>query len=183
MPAGDLAAGTRYAWYTEATDGFTRASDVWTFTTGARVRQADPIVLGDVDSGVADRLVPDADRCLSGLLDADGDWATNAAFVRHVETVTAALVAGGVLDARRRWAARRRAADLCVWPGAPIAAGRTAARVPPWDRGPAAAQDSLRWRADPRRGRPDPVPRADPRADAGDPGRDRSSGDQVPDGR
>jgi PKD repeat protein len=67
------------------------------------------IVFGSIDSGVEDRDAGDG-RCVGDLLEDGRDWPNHGAFVAHVRTETAALVADGVLSSAERTTLVRTAA-------------------------------------------------------------------------
>ncbi|MEK8106106.1 hypothetical protein NKG94_14770 [Micromonospora sp. M12] len=67
------------------------------------------VVIDGDDTGVPN--VDTGDGCtINDLIDENADHSGHAAFVRHVEAVTAALVTGGTLDRRQQGAIVRAAA-------------------------------------------------------------------------
>ncbi|MEV7331865.1 copper-binding protein [Micromonospora sp. NPDC093244] len=92
---------------TEQSTSFTVVAD-GTDACPASDTRATVVVDGD-DTGVAN--VDTGDGCtINDLIDEHADYPDHAAFVRHVETVTAALVTGGTLTKRQQGAIVRAAA-------------------------------------------------------------------------
>ncbi|MFF5056493.1 OmpL47-type beta-barrel domain-containing protein [Micromonospora sp. NPDC000663] len=92
---------------TEQSTSFTVVAD-GTDACPASDTRATVVVDGD-DTGVAN--VDTGDGCtINDLIDEQADYPDHAAFVRHVETVTAALVTGGTLTKRQQGAIVRAAA-------------------------------------------------------------------------
>ena len=86
--------------FTVVTDGSDRCPDSDTRAT---------VIIDGGDTGVAN--VDTGDGCtINDLIDEHADYPGHAAFVRHVEAVTAALVTGGTLDRRQQGAIVRAAA-------------------------------------------------------------------------
>ncbi len=104
--------GTRYNWYARTADDFGGVSEspVFTFTTCSASTVGEPIVIGDQNSGVADRLVSADCTTITDRIDADGAWKSHRAFVDHVDKVTAKLVTDGVITKRERAAIMKAAA-------------------------------------------------------------------------
>ncbi|MDG4809599.1 plastocyanin/azurin family copper-binding protein [Micromonospora sp. WMMD1120] len=98
------------------TAGNAAAEQSTTFTVVADGTDACPdsdtratVVIDGDDTGVAN--VDTGDGCtINDLIDEHADYPDHAAFVRHVEAVTAALLTGGTLDRRQQGAIVRAAA-------------------------------------------------------------------------
>ncbi|MET8233377.1 plastocyanin/azurin family copper-binding protein [Micromonospora sp. NPDC005298] len=91
---------------TEQSTTFTVVADGTDACPGSDTR-ATVVIDGD-DTGIAN--VDTGDGCtINDLIDEHADYPGHAAFVRHVETVTAALVAGGTLTKRQQGAIVRAA--------------------------------------------------------------------------
>ncbi|WBB67856.1 plastocyanin/azurin family copper-binding protein [Micromonospora sp. WMMD812] len=116
-PVGVQAAGAHTLRY-RATDtaGNTSAEQTTTFTVVVDGSDAcpgsdsrDTVIIDGDDTGVAN--ADTGNGCtINDLIDEHADYPGHAAFVRHVETVTAALVSGGTLTKRQQGAIVRAAA-------------------------------------------------------------------------
>ncbi|MEU6642703.1 ThuA domain-containing protein [Saccharomonospora sp. NPDC046836] len=75
--------------------------------------QRETVVVGEVDSGVPNRVTEDG-CTINDLIKDERDWETHGAFLRHVRDILNRLVADGVIDARERSRIHKAAAQSGV---------------------------------------------------------------------